>query len=59
MYRVVKANNMTVKELMELLKTVPQDYIVSAAGITENMFINIDAENKYIIFDEYDLNEYN
>jgi hypothetical protein len=56
MYRVVKGDDMTVAELIEVLKTVGQDCIISAAGVSSNMFINIDDEN--VIFDEYNLNAY-
>lgn len=58
MYNVIKGSNFSVKELVEILSGLPQDYTISIMGVTENVHINIDTDNGYIILDEYDLNDY-
>lgn len=57
MYKVIKAEKMTLKELIEVLETLPQDYQVSMTGVLD-MYINVDNKDNYIIFDEYNLNCY-
>lgn len=51
-YVISAGSNITVAELMEFLVDLPQDYIVSCCGVTEQIYLNVLNSEKIICIDE-------